>query len=58
MRALCVPQGGAAATAKGIGTIGDRHSENYEGQVRHFGGFMALLCLQCIQLVLRKPLHC
>ena len=48
MRALCVPQGGATASAKGIGNIGDGHSENYEGQVRRFGGFMAFFCLQCI----------
>ena len=51
-------QGGAAATAKGIGTIGNRHSENCEGQVRRFGGFMAFFCPQCIPLVESKPLHC
>ena len=34
---MCIPQG-AAATAKGIPTIGDGHSENCEGQVRRFGG--------------------
>ena len=32
--------GGAAAAAKGIGSIGDVHSENCEGQVRRFGGFL------------------
>ena len=43
---MCTP-GGAAATAKGIGTIGYGHSENCEGQVRHFGGLIAFFCLQC-----------
>ena len=43
--------GGAVATSKGIGTIGDGHSENCEGQVRRFGGFIAFFCLQYIQLV-------
>ena len=54
---MCTP-GGAAATAKGIGTIGDRHSENFEGQGRRFGVFMAFFSLQCIQLVDSNPLHC
>ena len=43
--------GGALATAKGIGTIWDAHSENCEGQVGHFGGFIAFFYLNCIQLV-------
>ena len=47
---MCTPWD-AAATAKGIGTIGDRHSEKCEGQVRRFWGFIAFSCLQCIQLV-------
>ena len=47
---MCAP-GGAAATAKGIGTIGDEHSENCEGQVECFGVFIAFFCLQCIKLV-------
>ena len=33
--------GGAGATAKGIGTIGDGHSENGEVQVECFGVFIA-----------------
>ena len=36
--------GGAAATAKEIGTIGDGQAENSEGQIRRFGGFIAF-CL-------------
>ena len=44
-------RGGAAATAKGIGTIGDGHSEICAGQVRSFGGFIAFSALQCIKLV-------
>ena len=47
---MCTPRG-AAAAAKGIGTIGDGHSENCEGQVGRFGGFIAFFCLQCNQLV-------
>ena len=47
---MCTP-GGAAATAKGIGTIGDGHSEISEEQVGHFGGFIAFFALQCNQLV-------
>ena len=54
---MCTP-GGAAATAKGIGTIGDGHSENYERQVGRLWGFIAFFCLHCIQLVELKPLHC
>ena len=38
----------AAATAKGIGTIGDGHSENCEGQLQRFAGFIAFFSLQCI----------
>ena len=45
---MCTP-GGAAATAKGMGTVRDGHSENCEGQVRRFGGFIAFFCLQCTQ---------
>ena len=52
VRAFCVPGvGGAAATARGIGYIGDGHLEHCEGQVRAFGGslpFFALICLQCM----------
>ena len=47
--------GGTAATARGIGSIGDGHSEYSEGQVRRFGGsllFFAFFCLQCIWQVL------
>ena len=47
---MCTP-GDSRASAKGIGTIGDGHLENREGQVRHFGGFIASFCLQCIQFV-------
>ena len=47
---MCTP-GGAAAIAKGIGTIGDGHLENCEGQVRLVGGLIALFCLQCIRWV-------
>ena len=47
---MCTSRG-AAAIAKGIGTVGDGHLENCEGQVRRFWGFMAFFCLQCIQLV-------
>ena len=47
---MCNP-GGAGAIAKGIGTIGDAHWENCEGQVGHFGGFIAFFCLNCIKLV-------
>ena len=39
---------GATATAKGTGTIEDRHSENCEGQVGRFVGFLAFFCLQRI----------
>ena len=42
---------GTAANAKGMGTIGDGHSENFDGQVERFGGFIAFFCLLCIQLV-------
>ena len=49
--ALPYTPGGAAATAKGIGAIGDGHSENREGQVQRFGGFLAFFCLPCIDLV-------
>ena len=41
---MCTP-GGAAATAKEIETIGDTHLEKCEGQVRHFGGFIAFFFL-------------
>ena len=51
---MCAP-GGAAATAKGIGTIGDRQSENCGGQVGRFGGFGAIFRLQCMQLLELKP---
>ena len=47
---VCTP-GGAAMTARGIGSIGDGHSEDCEGQVRPFGGslrFLALISLQCM----------
>ena len=47
---MCTP-GGAAATTRGIGSIGDGHSEHCEGQVQHFRGslpFFALICLQCM----------
>ena len=54
---MCTPRG-VAATAKGIGTIGDGQSEDGDGQVRRFGGFIAFFCLQGIQLVELKPLHC
>ena len=47
---MCTPEG-AAATAEGIGTIKDGYSENCQGQVRHFGGFIAFFCLHCIQLL-------
>ena len=40
---MCTP--GGASTAKGIGTIGDGHSEICEGQVRHLGVF-ASFCVQ------------
>ena len=43
--------GGAAATVKEIGTIWDAHSENCEGQVGCFGGFIAFFCSHCIRLV-------
>ena len=33
---MCTP-GGTTATEKGIGTVGDGHSENCEGEVRRFG---------------------
>ena len=49
---------GAAATSKAIRTSGDGHSENCEGQVRRFGGFMAFFCPQCIPLVESQPVHC
>ena len=47
------PPGGAAATARGIGSIGDGHSQNCEGQSRRFEGsllavrdkFGALACV-------------
>ena len=41
---MCTPRG-AAATAKGIGTIGDAHSENCQGQVQRFGGFFCFFLL-------------
>ena len=46
--------GGAAATTKGIGTIGDGHPENFEGRVGRFGRFIAVFCIQLVEL---KPLH-
>ena len=44
-------RGGALTTGKGMGTIGDGHSENYEGQVECLGVFIALFWLRCIHLV-------
>ena len=41
--AILYTPGGAAATAKRIGTIGDGHSENCEGQVRHFGDLLPFI---------------
>ena len=43
--------GGTAVTAKGTGNVGDGQSENFEGQVQSYGGFIAFFCLQCIYLV-------
>ena len=43
--------GGAAPTAKGIGTIGDGPSEFREGQVERLMGFIAFFALQCNWLV-------
>ena len=40
--------GGAATTAKGIGTIGDGHSENCEGQTRRLGLFACFCVNTCI----------
>ena len=37
-------QGGAAATARGIGSIGDGHVEHCEGLVRPFGGSLPFFC--------------
>ena len=42
------PPGGAATTAKGIGTIGDRHSENCEGQVPRLGLFACFCAGTCV----------
>ena len=51
---MCTP-GGAAATAKGIGTIRDGKSEDYDCVRDTFdalgGGFIAFFCLQCIPFV-------
>ena len=42
---MCTP-GGAAATAKGIGTIGDGHWDISERQNGRFGVFFCLFCLE------------
>ena len=53
---MCIPRG-AAATAKGLGTIGDGHSEIDDGQVGRFGVFFAFFAtLQRIQLLVKRSI--
>ena len=43
---MCIP-GGAAAAARGIGSIADGHSENCEGQSGRFEGSLLALRDKC-----------
>ena len=47
-------RGGAATNAKGVGSIGDRHSENRVAQVGPFGGLLAFFCPYCAWLATMK----
>ena len=49
---MCTPAG-TAASAKGIGSIGDGHAEHCEGQVRRFGGSLPFFF--CFLLLAMHP---